>query len=220
MQDKMKYMLVLALAVAVTAIPLKKDDTPQLKKEKEETVQGRLQEFVSGDASSRTQLYQPILDILNAVQKNNKKVTGALEPVQNVMEKLAQGDHFRFLKDAGLRVITTIIDGNRDNFSYYKLDAVKEWADKRAQQVDGPEVETLRTISRQATDARDALDSMAQVFVKGVKAIKAETSKRDPDHDLVRQTAHGIVQIALTNKPLLIDNTQSAIETVQQRLRQ
>lgn len=196
----------LFVAVTCSAWKLKPDDTPKLKEELERTAATDLEAFVTGDESQRSTLYRVPLDILKAVEKNNKKVLGALEPIENLMQKLSRAQRFAPLADLALKAITSFLDGNRDNFSYYKLDACREWAQRRKDAgVTGPDAGTLDNLIRESTVARDSLDTMAQAFVKGVKDIKEETKDlRHVDHEAVRQAADHTVEVGQANKQALM----------------
>ena len=214
--------MLLSLVASGSAWRLKADDTDKLKKEAEATRVQDLEAFVEGDAEARRPLYQVPRDILAQVQANNKKVLGALEPVEGLMVKLAEGTRFHFLRMRALALITSFIDGNRDNFSYYKLDAVVQWAEERLKSVtEGPDAELLAQLRDKAAEARDALDSMAQAFVKGVKEIKAQTTRGGKEDDaVIQETANAIVEKSQRNKPILTEDVADAIELVDQRLAQ
>ena len=219
------------LVVSAAAWRLKPDDTEKLKRQLEETANADLEAFASGNHESRSKLYQPVKEILEAVEKNNAKVLKGLEPVEGKLVKLSTGEERSRLRNLLLKALTSFIDGNRDNFSYYKLDAVREWADRRLNLLseaagsvggrsDDAESQTLIRLRDLATEARDHLDTMAQAFVKGVKAIKEEASQDDPDRQVMQQTAEGVIAVSDANKPQLLKATADARSLVTDRMQQ
>ena len=217
-----KIALLLLVAVACTAWKLKDDDTPRLKEELEATAARDLDAFVKGDEASRTALYKEPLEILKQVQQNNGKVLGTLEPVEGLMKKLGDGEKFDFLRFRALQLITNFLDGNRDNFSYYKLDAVVQFAQRRLDAgVTGPDAEILTKLRDEATVARDSLDTMAAAFVKGVKEIKEETNHVGKEDAVkIKAAADKTVKVSNELKPALLNNTAGAIALLEKRVQQ
>lgn len=213
---------ILLVAVTCSAWKLKPDDTPRLEQEREEFAAKNLESFVAGDEAARTSFYKEAGDILKAVQKNNDNVLGNSEPVERLMVKLSSGGLFDFVQMRVLQLLTNLIDGNRDNFSYYKLDAVREAAQRRLDAgVSGEEAETLQKLVKETTEARDALDTTAQAFVKGVKKIKELTADvGHEDHEEIQNQAKGMIAVGQANSPILKSGTANAIALVESRLRQ
>lgn len=198
------------------------DDKAQRVKEAEETAVLHLQQFIDAasrnDTESRKQMSDytgELVAVLKDGQANNRKLTDRLQPIINSIVSLSTG-RFGFMRMRSLWFVTSAIDGNRDNKSYYRLDSGREWIERRANYTD-PELKSKLLDAQQSiVQGRDALESMAVTFVQGVKTIRAETSKRPgtESDDLIAQTAQQI-QEASGNKTVVIEKTDEAIQKLE-----
>ena len=191
------------------AIPLKRDDTPQLKAEGEKFVQDKLEEF--REAASNSQNLKPYFnDLLNYIQKaqkNNEKLTKGIKFIVNHMQSIISHG-VNFIAIRRLHAFTATIDGNRDNVSYYVLDYSAKWIEQRLASVSGELEQNLIAIKQDIETARDALDANAQEFVNGVKNIKswtAPTLSGGADHaseiaNVIARLNQGVQDETLVNK--------------------
>ena len=163
-----------------------------------------------------------IVAVLKDGQENNHKLTSRLQPIIDTIVNLSTG-RMRFFRMRSLWFMTSAIDGNRDNKSYYRLDSGREWIERRVNHTDGDLKRRLLDAQRTIVEGRDALESMAVTFVQGIKTIRAETSKRpgSEDDEVIHKTATEM-QAASANKSVLIGKTDEAIqmmEAIQRDLR-
>lgn len=156
-----------------------------------------------------------IVAVLKDGQANNRKLTDRLQPIINSIVSLSSG-RFRFMRMRSLWFVTSAIDGNRDNKSYYRLDSGREWIERRANHTDPELKNKLLDAQQSIVQGRDALESMAVTFVQGVKTIRAETSKRPgkEDDDLILKTVQQMQESA-GNKTVLIEKTDEAIQKLE-----
>ena len=158
------------------AIPLKKDDTPQLKAEGEAFASAKLQEFQ--DAAKKeedvTAFFKDLLEYVQKAQKNNGKLLRGIKIIVSQMKLITMLGINR-ISSLQLHALTAAIDGNRDNVSYYVLDYTVQWIERRLESTSGDLKSRMETIRDNLVTARDTLDANAQVFVKGVKDIKEWT---------------------------------------------
>ena len=160
------------------------DDKAQRVKEAEEAAALHLQEFIDAaqkkETTSRTKLADytaEITAVLKDGQGNNHKLTDRLQPIINSIVSLSSG-RFRFMRMRSLWFLSSAIDGNRDNKSYYRLDSGREWIDRRVNHTDPDLKEKLLDAQKSIDEGRDALKTMAVTFVQGIKTIRSETAKR------------------------------------------
>ena len=217
-----KIALLLLFAVSCSAWTWKKDTTPKLKEELEATAARDLDDFVKGDEASRTALYKEPLEILKQVEKNNEKVLYYLEPVEKLMKTLSGGERFSFLRLRALQLIASTLDGNNENFSHWKLEAVREFALRRVHAgVGGHDGEILNQLIDEVESAKDSLEKMTRTFIFGVKEIKEETSHSGKeDHEKIKAASDKIVQVGQELKPVLRKNTADAIALLEKRVQQ
>ena len=198
------------------------DDKALRIKEAEEAAASHLQEFAEAaaknDSESRKRLADltgEIVDVLKDGQGNNIKLTDRLQPIINSIVNLSSG-RFRFVRMRSLWFITSAIDGNRDNKSYYRLDSGREWIERRLNYTDASLRSRLVDAQQTIVEGRDALESMAVTFVQGIKTIRAETGKRPGTEDdaLILSTATHMQQSS-GNKTVLIGKTDEAIQKLE-----
>ena len=144
-------------------------------------MQDKLEEF--REAASNSQNLKPYFnDLLNYIQKaqkNNEKLTNGIQKIVNHMKSIISRG-VSFIAIRRLHAVTTAIDGNRDNISYYVLDYSAKWIEQRLDSVTGELKQNLIEIKQDIETARDALDANAQDFVKGIKDIRSWTAPALP----------------------------------------
>ena len=204
-----------------TAIPLKKDDTPQLKAEGEKFASDKLQEFKaaasqSSDPQNLKEFFNDLLVYVQKAQKNNEKLTKGIGFIVKRMKAItANGISLRNRAGHRLHVLTTLVDGNRDNVSYYVLDYASQWIEKRLESVSGELKSIMSDIRDDIVTARDRLDNNAQVFVKGVKDIMGWTTfMQGPNNaskimDVIANLEKG------ANDKTLVSKTNEAVSKLQ-----
>lgn len=198
------------------------DDKAQRVKEAEEAAALHLQEFIDAaqknDTTSRTRLADytgEIVSVLKDGQINNRKLTDRLQPIINSIVNLSSG-RLRFMRMRSLWFITSAIDGNRDNKSYYRLDSGREWIERRINYTDPALKDKLLDAQKTIVEGRDALETMAVTFVQGIKTIRAETAKRPgTESDEVIENAAKQMQESSGNKTVLIEKTDEAIQKLE-----
>ena len=204
-----------------TAIPLKKDDTPELKAEGEKFASDKLQEFKtaaskSSDPKNLQEFFNDLLVYVRRAQANNVKLTKGISKIVNRMKDItANGITLRNGAGHRLHLLTTIIDGNRDNISYYVLDYASQWIEKRLESVSGELKSQLSSIKQDIEIARDTLDKNAQTFVKGVKDIKGWTmlAQGPKNAKLIMDVIANLVEGA--NDKTLVEKTNEAVSRIQ-----
>ena len=222
-------LLVIACVTLSSAWPLKPDDKQQRIREAEEIAARDLQVFLEAYAHKYTgklaELTRDAIDVLQSAQVNNRKLNKALGPVIAIMDKLANpsggplGKPINFLKLRALQLLSNLLDGNRDNFSYYRLDAIREWIERRTTSEGAHDSKELKQAHEHVVAARDALETMASTFVKGLKDIKEETKHvLHEDHKRIKQIADNILKVAADNKHVLIDKTNDSIQDLQKAI--
>ena len=159
-----------------SAIPLKKDDTPQLKEEGEFFASDRLQEFkdAAKNNGDLTSFFQDLLDYIEKAHKNNPKLLSKIKIIVGQM-KLITILGINRISSHQLHALAWAVDGNRDNVSYYVLDYSAKWIEQRLDSVSDTVKARMQVIRDNIVTARDTLDANAQVFVKGIKDIKKWT---------------------------------------------
>lgn len=220
----MKAAVVLLLScfvAAAVAWPLKPDDKAQRMREADEIADKNLDAWKEAvrNADKSTRLSDLTLEIVETVreaQQNNVKLNRGMVPLMTIMNHLARPTSallqpLSFLKLRALSLLTHLLDGNRDNFSYYRLEGVREWIERRTQEDGIQNMEQLTQAHNSVIEARDALERMASTFVAALKHIKAETSHVFlPDKQKISHIAKNMVQVANDNKDVLIQKTQEA----------
>lgn len=103
--------------------------------------------------------------------------------------------------------------GNRDNKSYYLLDAARVWVDKRLSAAKGQLNTDLKDIQTKVVEARDTLEGMAQVFVKGIKDLKELLKDSKANEQKVKDTVKGMVEVS-KNAPVLAKKYDSAVDKI------
>jgi predicted AAA+ superfamily ATPase len=164
----------LCLFSVAFAWKLKADDTPALKEEGEKFVQNNLQAFqdAAKDRSDVKPFLRELLVYVQKAQKNNEKLTKGMNKIIGHMASIIS-DGVGRIASHRLHAFTTILDGNRDNKSYYVLDYSTQWIEARLSSIrDHDLLSSLVSIKDDLETARDSLDGNAQIFVQGVKELK------------------------------------------------
>lgn len=121
------------------------------------------------------QLLDALVSTIRDAQKNNEKIVPVIGKMISAIQSLANSGSW-FGKQ-GLKVLVKAVNGNRDNRSYYTLDAAREWIARRLEATTGTPVKSgLEGVQDKVVIARDLLDSMAQNFVSGIKNLVALTA--------------------------------------------
>lgn len=201
----MKTFVVFALVlVAVSAIPLKPNDMELRIKKAADDSSMNLDEFVDAwtnkDKASVRVMTDFIIKIAKSGQDHSVKFTRKFSRMHAFLEKVANRNLNIFMK-----LLATIIDGNRDNESYYDLETVIQWIEKRQER--GVEDANLAKALKAAKESQDHLQTMAGTFVSGIKLIKEHswTAK-----DITSYTA----QVLREHQQPFLDKYQEAMEAL------
>lgn len=157
------------LMVAATAIPLKPDDMPRRIKQAEIDSNKDLDEFVQAwnnkDNPKLVKMTDFIINIANEGYQHSISLEKNLKRFVPVLSKLSRSGF-----PWPMRALAWIIDGNRDNESYYDLETVIQWINKR--QAAGVKDNNLSEALAGAKESQDSLQAMADAFVSTIKTLK------------------------------------------------
>ena len=117
-----------------------------------------------------------LLPVIQEAQKNNEKVVPKIGDIIGKINSLAKDAADNWFKEQGLKAFVWLLNGNRDNLSYYKTDAGREWIQRRLAASKDQLKKDLTDLQKKIVEGRDNLDALAQSFVKGVKEIKELTT--------------------------------------------
>lgn len=201
-----------------TAWPIKPDDKKYWEDQVTVISDRDLDQFVTaatnGDKKVIVKLLTDLKKVVSDSQSNIKTFLPFIGTAVGSLGKLAEGKSWTFsLRMISLRFIVNAIDGNRDNKSYYLLDAARVWIEKRLSSAQGQLKTDLKDIQNMVVETRDTLESMAQVFVKGVKDLKELTKDAKTNEEKIKQTVSGMVG-ASKNAPLLGERYENTVEKI------
>lgn len=170
----MKTVAILAvLLIAVNAIPLKPDDMPRRIKQAEIDSNKDLDEFVSAwnekDKDTILDLTTFIIKIAKSGYEHSVQLNKTIKKTHPLLVKLAHSKHTWAMK-----LVAAILDGNRDNESYYDLETVIQWIQKR--QDKGVKNDDLAAALAAAKSSQDHLQTMAWTFVQALKTLRQDAS--------------------------------------------
>ena len=84
-----------------------------------------------------------------------------------------------------MRTVAWLIDGNRDNESYYDLETVIQWITKR--EAAGVQDDNLSSALADAKESQDSLQAIADILVPTIKTLKHDSHNMVPLMDEVLQ---------------------------------
>lgn len=173
---KLIVVFVMTLMV-VNAIPLRPDDSYRrvvgavINSEKD------LNEFIDAlkhnDNQTAAKMVDFILDIAHDGFQHSIKLTATFNKLKPILSKLSSAP-----VGLPMKMLATLIDGNRDNKPYYDLETVIEWICKC--QAHGIDDELLNTALKAAEESQDSLREMSDSFVNAIKAIRISTKDMGP----------------------------------------
>lgn len=169
-----KLLMCLAICVmAVNAIPVKPDDMPARIKQAEKDSNQDLQEFVeawkNNDKEKVANMVQFIIEIAESGFAHSEKLNAQFGRLRSVLERLTRSQTPLMMK-----LLATLLDGNRDNKSYYDLETVIQWIQKR--QAGGVDDELLTKSLAAAKESQASLQTMADSFVHLFKVLRLDTT--------------------------------------------
>jgi len=200
-----------------------KDNLEMLQKDIETIASHGLDEFKasseSGDKQALTSHTQVVLDTLTRVQDNNKVLVSNINRVTGWISSLTSRDLNGFLVGRALHFLVSSIDGKRDNFSYYMFEAAREWIDRRKAFTTGSFNSNLSSSRNLIVEARDDLDSNAQVFVQGIKKIRQLTAsgRSGENQGEIRSVVNQFDRMKETSA--FVQKTEAAIHQVQETIK-
>ena len=161
------------LFIAVNAIPLKPNDLQRRMKDAEINSNKDLDRFVEAwnkqDKAAVLEMTTFIIKIAKGGYDHSIQLNKTFEQLYPLLVKLAHSKHTWLM-----RMVAYIIDGNRDNQSYYDLETVIQWIQKR--QDKGVKNDNLVQAHDFAKSSQDHLETMAQTFVKAIKIMRKDAS--------------------------------------------
>lgn len=201
-----------------TAWPIKPDDKKYWEDQVTVISDRDLEKFATaatnGDKKELVKLLTDLKKVVSDSQSNIKKFLPLIGTAIGSLEKLTNGRSWTFLpRMLSLRFIVNAIDGNRDNKSYYLLDAARVWVEKRLSSAKGQLKTDLQDIQTLVVETRDTLESMAQVFVKGVKDLKELTKDAKTNEEKIKETVSGMVG-GSKNATLLGNRYENTVEKI------
>ena len=169
-----KLAIVLAVClVAVNAIPVKPNDMPARIVNAEKDSNQDLREFVeawkNNDKASVSKMVQFIIEIAESGFAHSEKLNASFGKLRETLLRLTRSP-----TPLAMKLLATLLDGNRDNKSYYDLETVIRWIEKR--QVAGVQDQLLTQAVTAAKQSQDSLQTMADKFVALFKSLKVDTS--------------------------------------------
>lgn len=157
------------LAGTAVAIPFKPDDMPRRIKQAEIDSNKNLNEFVKAwNDKDKTSLLSMTDFIINIADEGYQHSIGLEKNMQRFIPMLAS------LSRSGcpwlMRTVAWLIDGNRDNESYYNLETVIQWITKR--QTAGVKDDNLTNALDASKESQDSLQAIADALVPTIKILK------------------------------------------------
>ena len=230
-EGRMKTVTVVAFLPCLclaAAWPLKPDDK-KLRIREANRIASRdqgifVKAVAENDEETLAELTRDIIDVVREAQENNEKLVAKLAPLLKVLKQLTSESTLplplarvlQFLKLRALNLLTHVLDDNRDNVSYYRLDAVRDWIERRTRDDGAKDVIEFKDAHRTVVEARDALETMASTLVAGLKEMKDESSIfGNRDAEKIRAVAEKIVKTVEDNVDVLIDKTQNTWDTLE-----
>lgn len=165
------------LAGAAIAIPLKPDDMPRRIKQAEIDSNKNLNEFVTAwnnkDKEQLLSMTDFIINIANEGYSHSIGLNTNLKRFIPVLSRLSQSGCPWMM-----RTVAWLIDGNRDNESYYDLETVIQWITKR--QEAGVSDDNLSAALEASKESQDSLQAMADVLVSTIKTLRHDAHNMAP----------------------------------------
>lgn len=201
------------------------DDSEQRIQEAEEIASRDLSAFEwagkNNDGASMTRLMRTqLLAAVEEAYHNNEGFLPRFAWIIETIHSLAYGDLNSWIRAGTLGFLVRAIDKNRDNLSYYRLDAGRMWIDRRINSTKGSLKSDLLDIQNRIIDTRDTLDSMAQVFVQNNRKLIANTwtpCEAPKNTDSIKAAADDIMQ-KYENSKDLIPKYQATIERIKETI--
>ena len=198
------------------------NDTDCLIREGEAFANNKLEDFREAaekkNATALKEMTKDLLNVVKNVQKNNDKLLPRIIWVVDKIKSLSDKDLNGFFAGRFLHLFVAGIDGNRDNYSYYWFDAAAKWIERRLNATSDT-LKTDMTDSRNMIiDARDDLDSHAQIFVQGVKKIRELASGGNAGENAseIRKVVQNLQLMKETIR--LTEKTQASIDKIQEMI--
>ncbi|KAI1294887.1 hypothetical protein HDE_05984 [Halotydeus destructor] len=127
----------------------------------------------------------------------------------NQINALVQG-HPNFLQIGAFKILIAVVDGQRDNKSYYLLDGAQNWVVLRVPALEAHPSDRVNKLKKELTnvqaatvDTRDTLDATAQKFVKAVKSLHALSSDFNKNLAEIQKIATGLKDLTPEGKNFL-----------------
>lgn len=176
-------------------------------------------------SGNRGQLYEALNDLKGAVEdayKNNLRLGKVLGGFVNTIKTLSTGSSLtRLARMNVIRLMAKAIDGNRDNKSYFLLEAAREWLERRLPLAEeGSELKNqMKELLPKVIAARDTLDGMAQSFVNGVKKMITLTENSRENKDAIAELANDLAVNGQNSKKLEQEG-KDALEVIERMYKQ
>jgi hypothetical protein len=172
---KLFIAVILSTIAATHCLPFFNDDQDKWIKFVDDFAAKDLPQFNNAASKGTTgvlpTLIGDLVDDLTATATNNAKLLPNIQKVVGSIDDLAKQLKTSWWARTKLRILVKAVDGQRDNESYYRLDAAREWVARRLNSTKGQLTSDMTTVQSQSVAARDFLDDNAQQFVQAIKAI-------------------------------------------------
>ena len=188
-------------------------------KKAEQFANKKLQDFKDAaqkdDKKRMADLVKDVLKLLKSVERNNNKLLSTIDILTNAVKFTSDRELDGWFWSRLLHFVVSAIDGNRDNYSYYMFDGCSKWIERRVGSVKGDLKDRLDNSRKLIIDARDDLDSHAQIFVQGIKKIRELSSdgKAGKNADEIRAVVETFQKMKKTIR--LREKTTASIQSVE-----
>lgn len=157
---------------ASSAWQIKADDTEYWKQRSEEIASNEQDNFAL-DVTRRGQLSDTLVNAVKESQANTNKLLPALKLLSTRVNYLAQHAPRSRMHRSALNLLINAILGNRDNKSFYLLDAAAKWIERRLPSINNEYERNALVKAKDAIEqARDTLDATGHAFGVGVITIR------------------------------------------------
>lgn len=212
---KLTVTVILLLCAVVCVVSSQvEQDKKKLKKMVRETANADLEAFDDEEEASRGRFYNTPLTIVKKVKQNNENILNKVQGLKTLMSSGSDSSAEQLLAK-----VTKVLSGERDNFSFYSLEACRQWANKRKQLTQWDEKMDLELIEGWCEVARDKIETISDVLESGLKEIK-EMSGTAASAGQVKEAVQRILDFTIGNQSTLEDCLDRVVPFLEQKVGQ